>query len=147
MFLPVPYYQDSSAKSVYESVPAVFLFSFNEQSQLEWKHTIPMKFNVIELAILGDRSGFVCSTDVQSHPGTTNAISTTHDSLPRHPIDVNFFTINATSKRKTSEATALATNMNRASKGLTPTAKAMDDLSLYTLHSLRKRDQEERHEQ
>jgi len=133
----------ASADARYTRLPVILLFSFDTISELQWYDTLQTRCNVIEVAVLQDRSGFIYSMDVFHEAGTTESPSKTETLASQGSVGFHYFLQDPCFAAKIPTLSVLATAMDRSAKTLTSQGESNGSVSLYNLESLRKRDQED----
>jgi len=133
----------ASADVRYTRLPVILLFSFDTISELQWYDTLQTRCNVIEVAVLQDRSGFIYSMDVFHEAGTTKSPSKTETLASQGSVDFHYFLQDLCFAAKIPTLSVLTTAMDRSAKTLTSQGVSNGSVSLYNLESLRKRDQED----
>ena len=127
----------------YPRIPAIFLFSFNETSELIWYDTVRAKSNVIDVAFMESYSGLIYSMDTFHQAGTTTTTLRKEEKASRHSIGVHKFNRCSSSEGNQSTLSTLATAISESARTLACSGGSGDEVSLYNLESLRKRGQEE----
>lgn len=131
------------------SLPAIFLFSFDANLNLQWHETIQTRYNVIEVAVLQDCAGLIYTMDVFHEAGTTEVSSKIDENTFQSSVGFHYCTQKrditpqiSTLNPQTSVLSRLAGAMDEAAKKLSMPGEPKDRVSLYNLESLRKRGQE-----
>jgi len=133
----------ASADARYTRLPAILLFSFDRNSKLQWYDTLQTRCNVIEVAVLQDRWGFIYSMDVFHKAGTTDSNSKTETLASQGSVGFHCFLQGPCFAATITTLSVLATAMDRSAKTSTSQGEPNGSVSLYNLESLRKRDQED----
>ena len=123
--------------------PAIFLFSFNASSELQWYGTVQTRSNVIEVAVLQNCLGFIYSMDVFHEAGTTDSSSKTGTFVSQDSVGFHHLVQDPSSAAQLSTLSILAMAMDRTAKTLTLYGESDGGAALYNLESLRKREQED----
>lgn len=132
------------ANAVLRRVPAIFLFVFNSQTELEWFHSVETTSNVIDVVVTNDSENLLYSLD-NTHKGFTTASVLSEDVISNRPCMGAYSLASTTEDQANAKAQTieLVPAMDKWAKEDAPFDSKDIDSWLYNLETLRKKTQED----
>ena len=140
MFLVRP----NHANGVLRRVPALFLFVFNSQMELQWYNSVETTSNVIDVVVTNDRENLLYSLD-NTRKGFTTASVLSEDFISNRPC-MGAYNLTSTSEDRASaraKTTEVVSAMDKWAKEDTRLNSKEINSWLYNLETLRKKTQED----
>ncbi|KAL8828471.1 MAG: hypothetical protein Q9191_002566 [Dirinaria sp. TL-2023a] len=125
-------------------VPAIFLFVFNSQTELEWVNSVETTSNVIDVVVMDDSENVLYSLD-NTRKGFTTASVLSEDVISNRPCMGAYSLASTTEDRAKAKAKTmeLVSAMDKWAKEDAPFNGKEIDSWLYNLETLRKKTQED----